>query len=947
MLLPGLFRHNSSWSGITVRIGGRTLKERAFRTLQNRLRERGTVTDVAITDSGSQSGQEKFQELSVFCTALTPASADLSETTAGKDSVYEVDMLCAEGHPPVSPLGHWPREGQDPCSYPPEALVQSTSTSSDETRNGIARTVEDTDGILAESPLDQERGTFTVSPENVTGTAADEAIRQGHTAQNGKTNGRLKETTLDLGHGANTASAPVVNGVLTDYTMSHECSTVQTITGNDTVTDDTLRVENAVPSAAASGILMENIMHQGRSVNTVLTYDVNDVLTEDTTHGRSSTVPPTMTVDDTGYSMREGRSVGTVSTTDVNGTFTGNTVQGETGTVPTVAVELVLDPYTVRQESEDEYAKNAYIHGREYPCTVDMLPDGLQYPLLLNVAVCRAREVMMRDGALVVRGPLLTGREMTLLPRHKEYLKCTRHIDVKLLDRDEWAALAAIPHEMVVNGVGRKLRPPLVLKVTGLEKSSLYSLALIFVPLGVRYLKCGSDNGVWSESDDVVDTDRFAPEYVHASGLTSGAEWMARRINFEALRLTLWPCSTSAQVPLEQRRMYQPVLQFRCKRHSTAVNVVLPELRFIAVCSYQNPRMRNLKACYGRNYGLNVAANNVAPGIDARLACKRKFSSAVTHPSGCGLSLGHHQQRLNGTANGYNENEIVDYPESVPRADADANLINTAPCSSCSAPTVERSPVREKRQRLCSPEDVPDKNEVADVCSSAMPDSFPTVDDFYKQLTSDVLIEDGDLEAALDDDFLSSLGFLSSESLASEIRLEADDFRSPSARRLDVEDDTFLRSQNTLGSKVPDSTLSTLRYLETLLPDDLLLITPDQGHASNTRAADDGPDDRLRTPVTADDERFHLPPVADDGFPNGRVSDSFRIPVVSRGDLLSPGRYQLDDNRTIGTAQRSDEDSDAVTLEEFQLSSCYAYEDSWFESDWKLHAASSSNPKFP
>ncbi|XP_064479893.1 uncharacterized protein LOC135393351 isoform X2 [Ornithodoros turicata] len=93
-----------------------------------------------------------------------------------------------------------------------------------------------------------------------------------------------------------------------------------------------------------------------------------------------------------------------------------------------------------------------------------------------------------------------------------------------------------------------------------------------------------------------------APEYLHHFGQRRGTAWMFRPIYFRHLRLTSPPSSKPSQVALERNQMYQPVLQFRCMKHAASVNVIFPELRFIAVCAYQNPQMEILKARYRKKY---------------------------------------------------------------------------------------------------------------------------------------------------------------------------------------------------------------------------------------------------------------------------------------------------------------------------------------------------------
>ncbi|XP_064478088.1 uncharacterized protein LOC135391680 [Ornithodoros turicata] len=282
------------------------------------------------------------------------------------------------------------------------------------------------------------------------------------------------------------------------------------------------------------------------------------------------------------------------------------------GVSATPAIETFRQQYD--EEYDDSELPTSSVGGQRRNClaltVACRLKEGLRYPLLLNVAVCRAREVMMRNGALIVRGPIISGPEMTLCPLHKEYLHCTRRIDVKLMNREEWSTLAAGPHEMVVGCAARKLSPPLSIQVTGLDRRSFYTVALIFLPLGVHYLKSGNIGSLWSESNDVISKHQIAPEYMHHLGLRSGSSWMREPIHFDRLKLTVPPSSKPSCVALERRRMYQPVLQFRCMKHSTAVNVILPELRFIAVYAYQNPQIKLLKARYRKNGLEGIDINN-------------------------------------------------------------------------------------------------------------------------------------------------------------------------------------------------------------------------------------------------------------------------------------------------------------------------------------------------
>ncbi|XP_064479892.1 uncharacterized protein LOC135393351 isoform X1 [Ornithodoros turicata] len=213
-------------------------------------------------------------------------------------------------------------------------------------------------------------------------------------------------------------------------------------------------------------------------------------------------------------------------------------------------------------------------------------------------AICHAREVNMGNSVLVARGPLASGLG-TQSPLQKDYVNCSMSIDARVANREEWLALAAGPHEMVIGCAPRQISPPLIVRVLGLEEDSLYTAALVFVPLGVCYLR---GRGIWSESKNVFGDNQTAPEYLHHFGQRRGTAWMFRPIYFRHLRLTSPPSSKPSQVALERNQMYQPVLQFRCMKHAASVNVIFPELRFIAVCAYQNPQMEILKARYRKKY---------------------------------------------------------------------------------------------------------------------------------------------------------------------------------------------------------------------------------------------------------------------------------------------------------------------------------------------------------
>ncbi|XP_068099922.1 T-box-containing protein TBX6L-like isoform X2 [Hyperolius riggenbachi] len=150
---------------------------------------------------------------------------------------------------------------------------------------------------------------------------------------------------------------------------------------------------------------------------------------------------------------------------------------------------------------------------------------------------------------------------------------------------------------MILTKNGRRMFPEFSVSLSGVDPHCLYSLCVQAVPEGENRYKWR--DGTWSMSG------RAEPGpptrlYLHPESPAPGHRWMERPVCFSKIRLTNNTLSQGGQIVLQSMHRYFLRLYViptssagPMTRHVTTVS--FPETSFIAVTSYQNPRLSLLK----------------------------------------------------------------------------------------------------------------------------------------------------------------------------------------------------------------------------------------------------------------------------------------------------------------------------------------------------------------
>ncbi|XP_056392942.1 T-box-containing protein TBX6L-like [Hyla sarda] len=150
---------------------------------------------------------------------------------------------------------------------------------------------------------------------------------------------------------------------------------------------------------------------------------------------------------------------------------------------------------------------------------------------------------------------------------------------------------------MILTKNGRRMFPELSVSLSGLDPHTLYSLCVQAVPDGENRYKWR--DGAWNMSG------RAEPGpptrlYLHPESPAPGHRWMERPICFNKIRLTNNTLSQGGQIVLQSMhryylRLYVIPTSGNGAHPRPASSISFSETSFIAVTSYQNPKLSLLK----------------------------------------------------------------------------------------------------------------------------------------------------------------------------------------------------------------------------------------------------------------------------------------------------------------------------------------------------------------
>ncbi|XP_075174671.1 uncharacterized protein LOC142245655 [Anomaloglossus baeobatrachus] len=150
---------------------------------------------------------------------------------------------------------------------------------------------------------------------------------------------------------------------------------------------------------------------------------------------------------------------------------------------------------------------------------------------------------------------------------------------------------------MILTKNGRRMFPEFSVSLSGLDPHGLYSLCVQAVPDGENRYKWRDRTWSMSGRAEPGPPTRL---YLHPESPAPGHRWMERPICFHRIRLTNNTLSQGGQIVLQSMHRYYLRLYIipTCNngpRARPASSISFPETSFIAVTSYQNPRLSLLK----------------------------------------------------------------------------------------------------------------------------------------------------------------------------------------------------------------------------------------------------------------------------------------------------------------------------------------------------------------
>uniref|UniRef100_A0A8C6U996 T-box transcription factor 2a n=1 Tax=Neogobius melanostomus TaxID=47308 RepID=A0A8C6U996_9GOBI len=170
--------------------------------------------------------------------------------------------------------------------------------------------------------------------------------------------------------------------------------------------------------------------------------------------------------------------------------------------------------------------------------------------------------------------------------------------DTVLRRKEFMERIHKIGTEMVVTKSGRRMFPPLKVRVTGLDKTAKYILLMDIVSVDDSRYKF--NNSQWTVTGK-ADPEMPKRMYIHPDSPSKGEHWMSKPVAFHKLKLTNNTSDKHGYTILNSMHKYQP--RFHIVRTNSIMKLpycnfrtyVFHETEFIAVTAYQNDMITQLK----------------------------------------------------------------------------------------------------------------------------------------------------------------------------------------------------------------------------------------------------------------------------------------------------------------------------------------------------------------
>ncbi|XP_078480040.1 T-box transcription factor TBX5-A-like, partial [Lampetra planeri] len=171
---------------------------------------------------------------------------------------------------------------------------------------------------------------------------------------------------------------------------------------------------------------------------------------------------------------------------------------------------------------------------------------------------------------------------------------------VHLHEKELWGRFHDAGTEMIITKAGRRMFPGLKVRVSGLSPRTKYILLMDVCPADGHRYKFADNKWSVSGKAEAAMPGRL---YVHPDSPAPGAHWMRQLVSFQKLKLTNNHLDPFGHIILNSMHKYQPRLHvvradeangFGSGRTAFSTHA-FPETAFVAVTSYQNHRITQLK----------------------------------------------------------------------------------------------------------------------------------------------------------------------------------------------------------------------------------------------------------------------------------------------------------------------------------------------------------------
>ncbi|KAL6474971.1 hypothetical protein MHYP_G00160110 [Metynnis hypsauchen] len=182
-------------------------------------------------------------------------------------------------------------------------------------------------------------------------------------------------------------------------------------------------------------------------------------------------------------------------------------------------------------------------------------------------------------------------------PNRETSVKAQDTVKLELEDASLWKQFTTVGTEMIITKKGRRMFPPLKVKLSGLNPSLRYILLLDIVPVDSSRYRFQDDSWQVVGGAEARLPDRV---FIHPDSPATGEHWQNRTISFHRAKLTNNTLDTQGHIILHSLHKYQPrvhvieardVLMWGGAQHS----FTFPETQFITVTAYQNNKITELK----------------------------------------------------------------------------------------------------------------------------------------------------------------------------------------------------------------------------------------------------------------------------------------------------------------------------------------------------------------